>query len=288
MNCTKGSSKSRVRMWIMFTGCVWLAGLGAQAATIIYEPFSDSESTLNGNTAGTGLSGTWVGDDANVTSPGSTYSTLSVSGNKVDFVGQGGGSIGVGSTLSDAGLLAHNETLWFSVVWTTGSTGGSNPDQAFALGTDALVRNKNNNVPMGGSGSGIGFTTKSDTDLRGANWTAGDGLVNRPTDGSEDLVLSTTYLIVGEIQWGVDEFANDTITLYLPGADLLQGTAVATHSAVLDQSLFDTISFSTKGAGGGIDEIRFGANYADVVSVPEPSVALLCGLAGLVMLRRRR
>jgi hypothetical protein len=76
-------------------------------------------------------------------------------------------------------------------------------------------------------------------------------------------------LIVGKILWGADASANDTITIYLPGADLALPLApVSSKTAVLDQSLFNTISFATKTEGDPqIDEIRFGATYDDAVGM---------------------
>ena len=59
--------------------------------------------------------------------------------------------------------------------------------------------------------------------------------------------------------------SNDTLNFYLPGTDLAMGSVMHTTSAVLDQSAFDTITFSAKAAGKAIDEIRFGATYDDVI-----------------------
>lgn len=58
----------------------------------------------------------------------------------------------------------------------------------------------------------------------------------------------------------------------------------------LDQSAFDTISYTTRGSGGGdlIDEIRFGSDFDAVAVIPEPAAAMLGGLGFLLLLRRRR
>ncbi|MCH7229186.1 hypothetical protein, partial [Haloferula sp. A504] len=76
--------------------------------------------------------------------------------------------------------------------------------------------------------------------------------------------------VVGEMIFG----ATDTINIYLPDAALNQGSVVASNTATLDQTAFDTVTFATKGDGAyAVDEIRFGTTYADVVPgavVPGP------------------
>jgi hypothetical protein len=237
-----------------------------QADAVIYEPFDYEVGGLAGqgdDANSVGLTGTWS-PGFDVSTGSLSYGSLPTSGNQAVISGKSNATISVGTTLSDAGLLADNSTLWFSVLWKTGSSGGSNPDQAFALGTDPLKGSTNNNVPMENSGAGIGFTLKGETDLRAVNWS--NGAVNRPTDGLTNLDLDTTYLIVGEIIW-----ASDTINLYLPGTDLVQTTAVATHTIALDQSTFDVVTFSAKSEGGGVDEIRFGDGYGVVIGERSPS-----------------
>ncbi|MCH7228480.1 PEP-CTERM sorting domain-containing protein, partial [Haloferula sp. A504] len=93
--------------------------------------------------------------------------------------------------------------------------------------------------------------------------------------------------VVGEMIFG----ATDTINIYLPDAALNQGSVVASNTATLDQTAFDTVTFASKGDGAyAVDEIRFGTSYDDVViAVPEPSVfASLGSVLGFLLLRRRR
>jgi hypothetical protein len=92
---------------------------------------------------------------------------------------------------------------------------------------------------------------------------------------------------------------DDRFDLYVnPAPGAVPATPNATKTD-LDQALFNTVTlWSEKIAspfvgGVGIDEIRFGTTYQDVVpgslQVPEPSSALLFGLAacGLFIVARR-
>lgn len=245
---------------VMFSGSLF-------GEAVIYEPFNDPDPELKDNAAGLGFSGTWSSDGFDVAASTLFHGNLPVSGARAVISEQNYGSADVGSTLTDAGLLADGATLWFSVIWKTGYTGGSNPDQAFALSTDSLKGSKNNNVPVNGSGSGVGFTLKGETDIRAAYWSGGN--VQRPNDGSINLSKSTVYLIVGEIVWGDPAGdPNDYVNIYLPNEALELGPVISSVAANLNQSGLDTITFSAKSAGGAVDEIRFGATYADVLGDP--------------------
>ena len=128
---------------------------------LIYEPFADPDSTLTGNTSGEGLTGTWSGD-ANytvVTGSNLTWGVLVTDSNYVDMVsGQANIRCLLTTDLSNAGLLDHGTSLWFSMIVDTPTQGGTNPDTGFAFGT--AVVGDGNNLPMGGDG--FGWTIKND------------------------------------------------------------------------------------------------------------------------------
>ena len=273
----------------------------SHAALIIYEPFDDLNSTVQGNTPGTGLTGTY-------TSTGSTSPGFNVSGTSLSFGLQptsGGSATFVGSTASTGsgnmsntistltsgsgslagnGLLADGATLWFSVIQrTTNNTGDDR--FAFALATDGLASNTNL-----AAGQGIGFAISNSGNLTARISTASGTHTNGANISR--FGLAETILIVGKITWG----ATDTVELYLPNTSMALGSVQSTATAAVDQSLFDTLSFHTRlennvtpglNTNVGLDEIRFGSSLGDVL-IPEPSSALLGGLGLLALLRRRR
>lgn len=280
----------------------------ADATPLVYEGFAyDDTGTVDGASGGTGFAGNWAGLNtaADVDSAGLTWGTLPVSGNYATVTGgSGSSSRNIGSTLSDAGLMANGQTVWFSVLLDFTGTNRSNANLNFALGSDGFHEYV---AGPGGTfgerlnletGEGIGFalTTRSSTakDVESAYWQNTDA-----DDNAEQIIQNTDItdlinrwsgdrlLIVGRIDWGADDLANESITLYAPDTNLVLGAGKTWSSiAALDQSAFDTVAFSMAG-GADIDEIRFGATSGDVL-VPEPGSLALLGLGGLAFARRRR
>lgn len=243
--------------------CLLLAGV-VWARPEIYEPFADTNATLTGNTPGEGLSGTWSGSTGFIVNPESLSWGLLVTGeNQAEATSAGSITATLGTELGDAGLLDHGSNLWFSMVIDSPASGGTNPDTGFAIGTATV--SSGNNLPM--SGQGIGWNLKNNV-LQAAYWNGGD--VQR--QGGSSLGNNVLVFIVGEINWGADTNALDVIKLYRPDTELIQGSVLSTHSAVLDQSTFDRISFGLKNnTSFEFDEIRFGATYEDVAVLPPPT-----------------
>jgi hypothetical protein len=288
-----------------------LAGT-AGAASLIYESFNYDTGSVSGGSGGTGFTGNWATRNVapEVVTPGLDWGTLSVAGNSVNNVTGGSAyrDIGATSVLVSNGLMGNGNTLWFSVMVNVAGTNRSNVDFNFALGSDGF----HTYVPGAGgtfaermnmeTGEGIGFAliNRSTTlmDVEGAYWqddadadTRADRVRN-PAGDSADVINrwgGDELLIVGRIDWGADDLANETLTLYVPDTSLALGTGKVWNTiAALDQSAFDTVAFELKG-GAIIDEIRFGASSSDVLTaVPEPSGLVLLSLAGLSLLRRRR
>jgi hypothetical protein len=256
---------------VLFVG-VAMGVIGAlsgplQADAVIYEPFADSNPSLNGNTPGLGLTGTWSATSTFTVGAGSlVYGAKATSGNQVIYgddgatsFGNAACSVGIGSGLANAGLLNNGATLWFSVIVNTPTLAGSNPDTGFAIATNQL--GSGNNLPIGAGGQAIGWTIKNGK-LQASTWNGGE--VVRGTNGPA-VATNATIFVVGEITWGADSAAADAINLYLPDTDLNLGSVRASTSAVLNEANFDTITSSLKSnTGYGFDEIRFGATYEDV------------------------
>ena len=246
---------------------------------LIYEPFADLDPTLNGNTPGLGLSGTWSA--ASTVSPGSlAYGSLATSGGRVTT---GGGQfqengISPGNTLTNAGLMVDGSTLWFSVLMVNyNSVPAPTTDNRtyFALGTG----NADGFDRIGGT-AGSGFTVAvskvSPGGVTAQAWNDGSDGTGGATRGSTVTVANNaTFLAVGKITWGEFGVEDDVFELYLPGTDLVQGAPISTIAADFDQlgladpaNAFDTISVTGGRPNLGVpefDEIRFGASYADVV-----------------------
>ena len=101
--------------------------------------------------------------------------------------------------------------------------------------------------------------------LQSTTWNGGNA--TRGTTGPV-ITANTLKLIVGKITWGATNAANDTINLYTPDANLTLGSSVVSSTAVLNQTNFDTLSISLRypfNDDFGLDEIRFGASYNDVI-----------------------
>jgi len=293
-----------------------LATSSASGAALVYEPFDDLDTTLAGNTPGTGLSGTWsTGWGTEVGSGSLSYGALETSGGRV--IGNTAtnrfpsGTISPGTTLSGAGLLADGATLWFSVLIVNHSdkpsTGSGDNRTYVSFGTggpDGFDRIGGNT----GSGFTIAVSKNAEYGVTAQGWnddSAGTG--GAGARGATELVTpDATFLAVGKITWGEFNVTDDVFEIYLPGTDLVEpDDPISIVSKNYDQlglfdtqgvgsaanNLFDTIGFAgARGFNGPpeIDEIRFGASYADVTPVPEPGSLALLGLGGLLIARGRR
>ena len=254
------------------------------ADPVIYEPFGQTggDAALTGQAAsGIGLTGLWatIGEGSMKVADGSlSYGGLATSGNFLRNSGRRQGNFaGINSALSNAGLLADGGVLWFSLLHKLGSANNTNANFGFALGTDAMrYVNDSQGIPFNGSGAGVGFRIANTDQLTAAIWAPGTapninaGLaVDLAPGGTE---FGSTVLIVGKITWGVDGSALDKVDLYLPNTSLTEGPVKSSVSLTIDQSTLDNITFcgslTAPADYYNIDEIRFGASFADVTPVP--------------------
>lgn len=254
---------------------------------LIYENFDYVTGSVGGTNGGVGFTGNWSTYNTAplVASPGLSWGSLAVAGNSVIGTSGGGSAargIGTTSVLDDASLMGNGATLWFSVVMKNAPDSIANVDFSLSLGTDAFLNFVsgsggtfgNRRDLASGQGIGVSFLNVNSTSgrVQGAYWKDdgdADSYANRVLfNTSTYMNVSASILIVGRIDWGADDLANETLTLYAPDADLNLGTAIlgATAIPAFNQSAFDTVAFQLKG-GAIIDEIRFGATYQAAVGL---------------------
>jgi hypothetical protein len=245
------------------------------ANLVLEESFAYEDGNVNGLDGGLGFRGAWSNTFRNptVSEPNLTWGDLLTSGSS----SRGGSWSGlvrpIGNSLSGAGLLADGATLWFSVIFDLEGQNTTNADLSFSLGTSQFENGSFGDRENLASGEGIGVT-HSRARIQGVYWQDSDNdtVAERVENNSSTIINGqdgnlSRALIVGRIDWGEDENANETLTLYTPGEDLALGDtpAMAAWSIpALDQSAFTQLALQYKDTPR-IDEIRFGATAADVL-----------------------
>jgi hypothetical protein len=264
--------------------------------TAVYEPFDYAAGLLNGKsgTSEVGLTGTWAANtsSAYITAGSLTYGSLSTLGGKFEPTGASnhwGGTRSISSSaLAANGLLNDGATLWFSAVVGYGPTANlTNARLSVALANsgfntanfDYWIKNEGAQF-----GSGVGITLGRHDGINGRvkatqfrDLASGDGFAGN-IDGTWEgngaaYGLSQHGLIVCRITWAEDPEQPDTIEVFQPLTNLeLPGAPISVLNAVLDQSTFDTLTFS-RGDYVRLDEIRFGPNYHSVLVGNQPLTA---------------
>ena len=263
--------------------------------TAIYEPFDYAAGLLNGKSGSSevGLTGTWAAQtsSAYITAGSLTYGSLSTLGGKFEPTGASnhwGGTRSISSSaLAANGLLNDGATLWFSAVVGYGTANTTNARLSVALANsgfstgnfDYWIRNEGAQL-----GSGVGFTLGRHDGANGRvkatqfrDLASGDGFagnIDGTWEGNGAAYTSNQHgLIVCRITWADDPEQPDTIEVFQPLTNLeLPGAPISVLNAVLDQSTFDTLTFS-RGDYVRLDEIRFGPNYHSVLVGNQPLTA---------------
>ena len=282
-----------------------LAALCAPAAAglIAYEGVNHDPGVLRGNVPDLNLNA-WSdqgNDGYQVTSPGLTYGSLQVSGNK---------AIGGGAWTS-AGLTIQMPATWEpDNEWVPYRKLGPG-DVRFRAGKEGTtlwasflvedwvaddgnrVRFANSHVGWNPGSNGVGVK------VDGGNWKLEDVASGAVTDTGVARTINETYLMVlkfefmigGDGETATWEEGCDRVTMFVnptPGAAApdVAGTVMSTTT---DLALLNVHFYPGSGSSeGAIDEIRLGETYADVTPVPEPATLALVALGGLMPLLRRR
>ncbi len=233
---------------------------------------------VGGKAGGNGFSAPWeISKDTNLIDSGSLYwGALRWSGNRMSPTAWAAVERSMGTTLANAGLMADGATLWFSYVVDTKDQNMTNLDHNFALCSDGFYWTGDVNASYPDrtnltTGEGIGVGGGGGGQIQGAYWqnNDADAIAERTTTNTSLVLNATTKsraLIVGKIVWGASAGDPETITLYAPGPDLVPGAPILDSWATpaLDQSLLNRVGIEWKDNETAIDEIRFGASYAEV------------------------
>jgi hypothetical protein len=286
-----------------------------QYVSSAYDSFDYAAGTTIGSTTplggGTGFTSDWgsvltsAGVAATINSGGLSYPGLTSSGNHIT-VGNGTAALNVGRGFSTA--VVDSGSFYFSyLVQKTVDTLRST-NFAFFSGTNervAIGQIANNQTISGGPGSpNSGDFVVLVSNAQGGVGTAGVYTAANPIS----FAVNQTFLVVGKIDFNVEDSARDRLTVYINPSSLTSELGLVPY-LVVDNTDFGGLNNFRMFAGGNqtatiggvsqtfpgvitnFDEVRFGTSYSSVISViPEPSTyaALFGGLAlGLVLLRRR-
>ena len=299
---------SKTIAMLLAVGMVLVVGGAAQGALQLYEPFDYAQDvSLDGKAGGTGMAGSWVSNLTGTDSGDVIIQSSAIQAEPTDWNGTLVGNLaGLPTTGRFAGFKAAGQdhisgsrgidpsvtstfsdgsTTWLSAVFSrTATTPHSKP--ALAIGSEPLSQRAQ--YTTGGTALGFGTNyNQSNGPIRAADWlgansggTLGgknysDGGVGSKLGGA--LGTNSQQLVVARIDWG----ATDTISVYNSGENDAGGITEAiwnaatksTHTATLDQSTFDTISFG--GSRYHIDEIRVGTTFDDVIGASPPPAPIL-------------
>lgn len=247
------------------------------ASPVIEESFAYDEGVaLNGSDGGLGFDGAWANSFRNptVASPNLEWGELLTTGLSSRGGTWSGAVRPLGDELADAGLLNDGATLWFSVILDLEGQNVANADLSISLGSSSFDSSGFGDRENLASGEGIGIT-HSRARIQGVYWKDEDAntIAERVENNSNTIINGDTAngnlsraLIVGRIDWGADDAAEETLTLYAPGEDLALGDPTMEAWAVpaLDQSTFNQLALQFKDTPR-FDEIRFGATSDDVL-----------------------
>jgi hypothetical protein len=273
-----------------FSISIWSMNLSA--ALIIYEGFDYAVGTnVRTQTGGSGWSGAWT-DTANAnatetaTSPGLTYGSLEVLGNKLTSTGQQNNASANGTSaflLRDTAQSFGTDgtSVWLSFIsQRTGSksNGGTaqplNYQRVFSLSLFTGTTEQ----------ASVGELSNDPADV----WALNSDLTTFAPSAHTTTPLDTQSFLLVRLDF-IAGVSTDKAYLWVNPDLSLGEPALGTEAATItDELSFNRIRLTVGGsqntgatatASGLFDEIRVGDTFADVTPVPEPSSlcsALLC------------
>lgn len=280
------TNKTRFLLAIAAAG-TFATGLLRANPSLLYEGFDYADGGgfdwIRNEAGGNGFAGAWnetKNPSAEAIAPGLTFGDLETVGSCAKSASTLWGHMtrATGSTLADAGLLDDGSTLWFSVIFDN-SVATVGTKNGVALGNGGFSTSSQED--MAGGVEGIGIIQSNFGAVEASYWAPGK------TSESTGVGLgSDPVLLVGKIEWGATSGEGETLTVFTPDTSLNRGEAKAILAVpAVDQSTFDSVAVLTKN-DGKIDEIRFGATYEEVVSLPplpsstEPRITSIRSVGG--------
>jgi len=228
----------------------------SHAAIIVSEDFSYADGSLNGQNGGTGFSGSWS-------------STTNVTG---------GVSVGTEPSFrSFSTVFADSGTIWISFDWGY----SAKPSEGNSYGGLTFYE--------GGFGPG------TERFLIGNTWPgSGHDLWQMNGNSSPTVELNYPVMQTGVAKITLGTGSNSTVELWVgpTGSPVdVTGPAMATATG-RDLAGVDGIRINGHDFGfsnpQSFDNLIIGTSITDIDAIPEPSTALLSGLAMLAILRRKR
>ena len=256
----------------------------------VYEPFDYAAGAINGTqSGGIGMSGSW---STSVTNSGTLYSMISGGLSFTDLTtsgsvkakrntAPGGAEMNRAiSAASQTALTVDGTTIWFSILINTQRFSAGNENGTFVFGSAGLDSNDVDRVLPSITG-GEGFGVHVNGNNAGGNpfyihaYSIDGGASSKSVSFLDTGTTSGTYLIAGKISW-VANGGNDSLWVFNitdPSAsEPAEGDAVATITADLDQSVFDTLAIANRQVSN-VDEIRLAPTYYEVMGREPPRIA---------------
>ena len=276
----------------------------AYGALLAYEGFDyASGSTLVGQNGGFGFVTPWGASTGtgNITSPGMSYDSVQVSGNRLYVQGTSGGTFASFRDLASA-RGTDGTTTWISLMGvrtgTTSSTNGPGGAPSLLRPTNLAFFDVGSERIAFGEGTRNTALSRPDDDVWGI--VVAGAVDNAQTDWTTSSLLVESFALV-RIDHGAGNV--DTAWLWI-NPSLSAEPDVATAMAMSTGNFtFNRIrpfagnpnaASGNIGAEGYFDEIRIGETFNDVTlaPIPEPSTFAMFGLGALFlgwqMMRRRR